>query len=111
MDVVYAAVDSQGNVNLMHPDLPEPRTKSFNSAPIVTLYGPTYASEGDTKTYTFYISDPDYDSVSVQDGYPTCGGNGILVDTTPISDCEYNCGGTFKCYFPDFRTNLLVKSI
>jgi hypothetical protein len=66
-----------------------------NVAPKVNLTGPTTANEGDTKTYTFTITDPGADTFNFPTGYPTCGAHGNLVGTPATGD------GQFQCTFPD----------
>jgi PKD repeat protein len=66
-----------------------------NVPPIVTLSGPNTAGAGDTKTYTFTISDPGADTQSYAVGYPTCGLNGTINGTPTIT----NSGGSFQCTF------------
>jgi hypothetical protein len=69
-----------------------------NVAPVVNLSGPNEAEEGDTKTYTFTLSDPGDDTFSFVSGttdYPSCGAYGTLVGTPAVSD------GSFQCRFPD----------
>ena len=62
-----------------------------NVAPTVVLSGPTSANEGETKTYTYTITDPG------DDPNPTvtesCGSNGTKIDTAAVN--------SFDCTFPD----------
>jgi hypothetical protein len=66
-----------------------------NVAPKVNLTGPTTANEGETKTYSFTITDPGADTFSFPANYPTCGAHGNLVGTPATGD------GQFQCTFPD----------
>jgi hypothetical protein len=80
-----------------------------NVAPTVNLAGPNSANEGETKTYTFTLSDPGADTFSFVAGpptdYPTCGQYGELVGTPTVA------GGSFQCRFPDGpnTTNVAIK--
>jgi hypothetical protein len=62
-----------------------------NVAPVVDLSGQTSANEGDTKTYTYTVTDPG------DDPNPTiiesCGVNGTRIDTPAAN--------SFDCTFPD----------
>jgi hypothetical protein len=70
-----------------------------NVAPTVTLSGDAAANEGDTKTYTYTVSDPGDDS------NPTitedCGANGTKTDTATAN--------SFECTFPDGPANSTVS--
>ena len=66
-----------------------------NVAPTVVLSGADSADEGQTKTYTYTVTDPGTDAATttvVED----CGANGTRTDT-PAAD-------SFDCTFPDGRT-------
>jgi len=69
-----------------------------NVAPTVTLTGDTTADEGQTKTYTFTVSDPGQDTWSVATGYPDGGTGGSLVSGSLSTN---GTGGSFQCLFPD----------
>jgi hypothetical protein len=56
------------------------------------------ANEGDTKTFTFDITDTSGDTHSYVAGYPDCGTGNILVSSS-IDDAADT--GTFQCLFPD----------
>lgn len=60
-----------------------------NVAPTTTLTGATAANEGDTRTYTYAISDPGNDT---QTPTTSCGANGTKSN---------EAAGTFDCTFPD----------
>ncbi len=78
-----------------------------NDAPTVTLTGDALADEGQTKTYTFAVSDPDSgDTFTVKSGYPDCGTGGDLVAGSLTTTAS---GGSFKCTFPDGLANPTVK--
>jgi len=68
-----------------------------NVAPTVALSGPTSANPGDTKTYTFTITDPAgaADAQTYVSGYPTCGAFGTVTGTPTIT----SSGGSFQCTF------------
>src|SRR5206468_12827524 len=75
-----------------------------NVAPKVNLTGPTTADEGDTKTYSYTITDAGTaDTFSFVTGYPTCGLHGELVGTPAIGS------GSFQCSFPDGPNTTDVK--
>src|SRR5215217_726466 len=70
-----------------------------NVAPKVVLSGPNTADEGDTKEYTFTVTDPGTaDTFTIEDDYPTCGLNGQLVAASLETNAS---GGSFRCLFPD----------
>ena len=69
-----------------------------NTAPSVAFTSPpTSATEGDTKNYTFSITDPDSSQTQAYAGNPDCGSLGSLSGTPTIT----NTGGSFACSFPD----------
>jgi len=75
-----------------------------NVAPKVNLTGPSTADEGDTKTYSYTITDPGTDDTfDFATGYPTCGLHGDLVGTPLIG------AGSFQCSFPDGPNTTDVK--
>jgi hypothetical protein len=76
-----------------------------NVAPTVNLGGPTTADEGETKTYSFTLSDPGDDTFAFPSGYPSCGAYGELVGSPTVA------GGGFQCRFPDgpHTTTVAVK--
>jgi hypothetical protein len=78
-----------------------------NVAPKVNLVGPDTANEGQTKTYTYTITDAGSDDTFsfASSSYPTCGDYGQLVGTPAIGD------GSFDCTFPDGpnTTNVAIK--
>ena len=74
------------------------------------MTGPATADEGDTKTYTFTVTDPGTDTFTVDTGFPDCDSaatnNGVYV-TGSIS---VNAGGgSFKCFFADGPASASVK--
>jgi single-stranded DNA-binding protein len=76
-----------------------------NVAPKVNLVGPNTADEGETKTYSYTITDPGSDDTfSFAPSYPTCGLYGELVGTPAIGD------GSFQCHFPDGPNTTDVKT-
>ena len=71
-----------------------------NSAPSPAWVAhPSSANEGDTKTYSFAITDPDSTSWTYPAGYPSCGANGTLSGTPSIDSTAKT--GTFDCTFPN----------
>ncbi len=72
--------------------------KEVNDASTVSLNGAGTADEGDTKAYTFQITDPDSTNFSFVSGYPGCGGAKTeLVGTPQLSGNS----GSFQCRFLD----------
>jgi hypothetical protein len=70
-----------------------------NTAPTVTLSGPTSVPEGSTATYAFTFDDPDSgDVIDPAATTATCGTAGSLV---PMSLTFHASGGQFTCRFPD----------
>jgi hypothetical protein len=65
-----------------------------NSAPTVTLSGPFSVNEGETRSYSFAVSDPDGDGFTVS--AHGCGTSGSAGSVAPNSS-----GGSFDCTFPD----------
>jgi Galactose oxidase, central domain len=62
-----------------------------NVAPTVTLAGDAAANEGDTKTYTYTVTDPGIDpNPTITE---SCGTNGTFVSTATLNH--------FQCTFPD----------
>ncbi|HJQ29747.1 MAG TPA: PKD domain-containing protein, partial [Rubrobacter sp.] len=69
-----------------------------NVAPRVVLDGPATADEGQTKEYSFTVTDAGTaDTFTVEDD-PSCGANGQYVS----GSLQVNpAGGSFRCLFPD----------
>jgi hypothetical protein len=69
-----------------------------NVAPTVTWVGTpaSAANEGETKRFTYAVSDSNGDTWSLTSGYPTCGTGGTLV-----THQTYTGGGYFDCRFPN----------
>ena len=61
-----------------------------NVKPTVVLSGPAGSDEGDTQTYTYTVSDPGTDTLTIVED---CGANGQLTDTVATN--------SFECSFPD----------
>ena len=61
-----------------------------NVAPTVVLTGDTSANEGQTKTYTYTVTDPGTDPPTVTE---SCGANATKTDTPAAN--------SFDCTFPD----------
>ena len=77
-----------------------------NVAPSIALSGADTADEGDTKTYSYLVSDPGQDTHTVT---TACGLNG---DKVAASD-TYNPldgSGSFQCFFPDGQTTTNVTA-
>ncbi len=68
-----------------------------NVAPTVTLTGSATANEGDTKTYSFTVSDPGADTFVLD--ATECGLNGTQVG--PDTFNSTTGAGSFDCSFPD----------
>ena len=69
-----------------------------NVAPTVTFTtAPDTATEGETKTYVYSVTDPGQDTFTVDATYPKCGLHGTIVGT-PTTTAS---GGSFQCNFPD----------
>jgi large repetitive protein len=69
-----------------------------NVAPTVALTGANSADEGQTKTYSFTVTDPGADTFSVAAGFPDCGTGGSLFVGSLAVDTS---GGSLQCEFPD----------
>jgi hypothetical protein len=69
-----------------------------NVAPVVVLTGADTANEGQTKTYTYTVTDAGADAATVTE---SCGANGIRTDT-PVAF-------SFECTFPDGPASSTVK--
>ena len=69
-----------------------------NVAPTISWNAHPFQSvTGDTKTYTFGITDPDSSSWSFAPGYPSCGANGAVSGTPTIDLVDKR--GSFDCAF------------
>jgi hypothetical protein len=81
-----------------------------NVAPTVNLTGSATANEGETKNYTYTVSDPGDDTFTVNAGYPDCDAgvtdNGTLVTGSVTASA---LGGSFQCRFPDGPATANVK--
>ena len=78
-----------------------------NVAPTVVVSGASSANEGETKSYTYTVTDPGQDTFTVDAGFPNCGTGGTIVGTPTV----HASGGAFDCSFPDGpdTTNVTVK--
>ena len=89
---------------------PSPNTMTINvtavnDAPVIAFTsGDTTVNEGQTKTYTFSITDPDSVSFTYDASYPTCGTGGTVSGTPTIGSSS----GSFDCSFPDGPTSSTV---
>ncbi|HXF51919.1 MAG TPA: PKD domain-containing protein [Dehalococcoidia bacterium] len=76
-----------------------------NVAPTVTLTGPASADEGDTKSYSYSVSDPGADT------FPThtvsCGGGTLSNQSTDTTAGS----GSFDCTFPDDGTYVVSVTV
>ena len=70
-----------------------------NAKPTVTLSGPATADEGDTKTYSYTVTDPGQDTYTTS---ISCGTDGDLVAGSDDGD-------SFECAFPDGPTTSTVS--
>ena len=81
-----------------------------NVAPTVSVTGPATADEGDTKTYSFSVTDPGVDGFTVDSGYPDCdsaaSNNGSYVAGSLALTAA---GGSFDCFFADGPATASVK--
>jgi hypothetical protein len=81
-----------------------------NVAPTVGLTGADKADEGQTKTYSFTVSDPGQDMFVKADGFPDCDAditdNGTLVAGSYAATAS---GGSFECFFADGPATANVK--
>jgi hypothetical protein len=71
-----------------------------NDAPTVSFMAPfvSAAFEGDTKTFSFAVGDPDASDTFTVVGLPDCGTGGEYVALSLTTTAS---GGTFQCKFPD----------
>ena len=76
-------------------------TAPVNEAPSIAFNAaPASATEGDVKTYSFTITDPDAgQTFSYAAGSPGCGSLGSLSGTPTIDSAAKT--GSFSCSFPD----------
>ncbi len=66
-----------------------------NVAPTVSFTSPTTsANQGQTVSYSYTITDPGPDTITVDSGSPSCGSGGTVSDATNTST-----SGSFKCTF------------
>src|SRR5205814_1585770 len=72
----------------------------LNVKPTVVLSGDDTTNEGQTKTYTYTVTDPGVDTYTAVE---SCGGNGDYTDTAAAD--------SFTCFFPDgpASTDVTVK--
>ncbi len=96
-DVKMKVADSDG---LSGADSESVRVVSVaNVAPTVVLTGAATADEGQTKTYTYTVTDPGSDPAPAVD--ESCGGNGTRINTAAAN--------SFECTFPDGPASSTVK--
>src|SRR5205823_1052591 len=99
-DVTAQATDSDGDPG----NVATQAVTVHNVAPTVAFTGaPASANEGQTKTYTYSISDPGQDTV--QSVATSCGVGG-----TKSADTHTNSSGSFSCTFPDGPANPTVSA-
>jgi VCBS repeat-containing protein len=75
-------------------------------APTMTISGPSKAKWGQTKTFTFAITDPGEDTFDFAASYPSCGTGAILVSENMDSH-----GGSFKCKFIQLAKSTLAVRV
>ena len=81
-----------------------------NTAPTLAFDSnqPATAVEGDTKTFSFTITDPDAgDTFSFVAGYPDCGSGSTLESGASITGNS----GSFDCTFPDGLVPAVVSTV
>lgn len=70
-----------------------------NEPPTVSLTGDAAANEGESKTFSFEVTDPDdSQTFMVAASFPDCGAGGALVDGSLVLTPS---GGSFQCAFGD----------
>jgi len=80
-----------------------------NTAPTIAwTANPPSANEGDTRTYTFAITDAAVDTHTFATGFPDCGTGNTLM-TWSIDDTLNT--GTFDCLFPDGLVPAMASGI
>jgi hypothetical protein len=78
-----------------------------NVAPTVSFTaGDQTVDEGQTRTYTFSVSDPGQDTFTALAGFPDCGTGGSLVGGSYSPSAS---GGSFQCSFPDGPASPTVR--
>src|SRR5215210_5516104 len=81
-----------------------------NVAPTVTLTGPATADEGQTKSYSFTVTDPGVDTFAVEAGFPDCDAGATNNGTFVAGSLSVTAtGGSFQCTFPDGPSTANVK--
>ena len=70
-----------------------------NVKPSISLTGPATADEGETKTYSFTVSDPGQDTHTLA---TDCGSNGAKVAGSDAYNPLTGLG-SFQCFFADGR--------
>lgn len=77
----------------------DPSCTPVNVAPVIAFTtSHTSANEGDTKTFSFSITDEATDTHSFVTGYPNCGTGNALISSSIDNTLH---AGTFDCLFPD----------
>jgi hypothetical protein len=77
-----------------------PPTASWNAHPF-------QSAAGETKTYTFGISDPDSSSFSFAPGYPSCGASGTVSNAT----IDFGGNASFDCTFGSTGTSTVSARV
>ena len=81
-----------------------------NVAPTVSVTGPATADEGDTKTYSFTVTDPGADTFTVDGGFPDCDSAATNNGSYVAGSIAVNAGGgSFDCFFADGPATASVK--
>jgi len=106
---VIACYSGSSNFNTSSDNIAHTVT---NTPPTVTLgsTNPVAANEGDSKTYSFTISDPDpADTWSFATGYPICGGGGNSLISTALNSAAKS--GSFTCRFADGKVPAVASIV
>ena len=103
--------DDSRSVTITADDGRHATTRSFalvvrNTPPIVSVRGPISANEGETKSYSYTLTDRGLDTITLAPAMPSCGAGGALVAG---SDVPNSAGGEFECSFPDGPASSAVR--
>ncbi|MCU1471522.1 MAG: Ig-like domain (Group 3) [Glaciihabitans sp.] len=106
---VHLNVRIAGTSDSESTDLPGLTVKvppAGNAPPQIAWSGAavTAANEGDTKRFSFSVSEPDGDAVTFSFGSPSCGTGGVLVGSQLLASSGY-----VDCSFPNGPASPVVK--